>query len=341
MKRVGYLMEQIASLDNLYLAYHKACRGKQRKQEVLRYAAHFDENMQAMRQELLDGTAAVGDYRYFTIHDPKERVICAAPFRERILQHAVMNVCHPYFDKKLIDTTYATRKGKGVYAAIDKATEAMSRYEYTVKLDYRKYYDSIRHDILKQKLRRMFKDAALLTLFDRLIDSYSVTEGRGLPIGNLTSQYFANLYLSDLDHRVKEQWHAAVYVRYMDDILMAGSDRDALQRCVANMTDYSANELGLTLKPPIYRKAKDGQVFLGYRILPRHYRLSGRSKRRYRSKLLAYGRLLEKGKWDETQYEEHILPLLSFAQHAASRVFLQSCLDIENNGDNRMVVTTA
>lgn len=321
-------MEQIATLDNLYLAYHKACRGKQRKREVIGFAERFDDNIRSMRNGLLDGTLAIGDYRYFTIHDPKERVICAAPFRERVLQHAIMNICHPYFDKGLIDTTYATRKGKGVYAAVDKAVEALSHYEYTVKLDFRKYYDSVNHEVLKGMLKRMFKDAALLALFDDIIDSYSVSEGKGLPIGNLTSQYFANRYLSDLDHKSKEVWKAEVYVRYMDDILLAGNDRDALRGCVDRMTTYSADVLKLTLKPPIFRKAKDGQVFLGYRVMPFHYQLSGRSKSRFRSKLLKYNRLYEKEIWSESQFEEHLLPLLSFVQHAESRSFRKTCVEI-------------
>lgn len=328
MKRVGHLMEQITSLDNLYQAYRKASRGKLRNKEVLRFSEQFDENIRTMRNNLINGSFAIGDYRYFTIYDPKERIICAAPFRERVMQHAVMNICHPYFDRGLIDTTYATRKGKGVYAAIDKSVKALSHYEYTVKLDFRKYYDSVNHDVLKGMLRRMFKDAALLELFDRIIDSYSVSTGKGLPIGNLTSQYFANLYLSGLDHKVKELWHADVYVRYMDDMLLVGNDREALRRCVVEMKDYAASTLMLSLKPPIFRKTKDGQVFLGYKIMPFRYKLSGRSKKRFRSKLLRYNKLYERQIWNENQYEEHVLPLLSFAQHAESRAFRKSCIEI-------------
>jgi RNA-directed DNA polymerase len=328
MKRTGNLTEKIATLDNLYLAFMKAQRGKQTKAEVREFAENLEANMTQMRQEILDGTIAVGEYRYFKIRDPKERVISAAPFRERVLQHAIMNICHDCFDRTLIDTTYATRKGKGLYAALDKAVEAASHYKYLVKLDYRKHFDSIDHEVLKQRLRRMFKDKMLLALFDRIIDSYCVAPGKGLPIGNLTSQYFANLYLSDLDHKVKEQWKARVYVRYMDDILLAGNDRAELKRCVALMTDYSARHLLLTFKPPVYRKSADGQVFLGYRVLPHHCKLSGRSKRRFRSKLLTYDRLLGEGRWSQSQYQEHMLPLLSFALHAESKPFRRACMAI-------------
>ena len=328
MKRTGYLMEKIADLDNLCLAYQKACRGKRRKREVVDFSAHFDDNISLLRHQLLEGTVAVGAYRFFTIRDPKVRTICAAPFRERVLQHAVMNVCHPYFDRQLIATTYATRKGKGVYSALDKAVQALSHYSYSVKLDFRKYYDSIDHAILKRQLRRLFKDASLLTLFDKIIDSYCVTVGKGLPIGNLTSQYFANLYLSVLDHKAKEELSTPVYIRYMDDMLLAGDDLRQLKCIVGQLFTFSSESLCLTLKPPVFRKSKDGQVFLGYRVLPYRCQLSGRSKRRFRSKLLTYDRLLRDGRWSEAQYAEHILPLISFTLHAESSAFRRACLQI-------------
>lgn len=153
MKRTGNLIYQIADYDNLYLAYAKACRGKQQKQEVLDFHKNFDKNIQTLRKEILSGNVDVGCYHYFKIFDPKERTICAASFKERVLHHALLNVCHDYFDNSLIDTTYATRTGKGLYAAVNKAIEGMSRYPWSAKLDYRKYYDTISHDILKEQLR--------------------------------------------------------------------------------------------------------------------------------------------------------------------------------------------
>ena len=333
-------MERIVSLDNLYLAYQKACRGKQCKQEVRRFSEHFDANIQELRLGIIDGTVAVGDYHYFTIHDPKTRTICAASFRERILHHAILNVCHEYFDKTLIDTTYATRLGKGVYAAIDQAVDALSHYEYSVKLDFRKYYDSIDHQVLKNKLRQRFKDPALLLLFDRIIDSYCVKEGKGLPIGNLSSQYFANFYLSGLDHFVKEDLKTPCYIRYMDDILLAGNDKVDLKRIVWEMSGMATDNLHLAFKPPVFRKSKDGQVFLGYKVMPYRYELAGRSKRRFRTKLLAYEKLLETGRWGQEQYAEHILPLLAFVEHAESRKFREASMKIQN-GDNRRAGLTA
>jgi len=327
MKRQGFLIDRIADSDNLYEAFRLSCRGKQRKEEVLLYREHIDYNIAILREQILSGDVNVGNYHYFTIFDPKERVICAADFPERVLHHAIINVCQEYFDKVLIDTTYATRKGKGVYAAIAKAVEANTKYKYTAKLDFRKYYDSIEHDILKILLRRKFKDGILLRIFDQIIDSYCVTEGKGLPIGNLTSQYFANAYLSPLDHYIKETLHAPMYIRYMDDILVAINDKVELREIVNKLETYASDKLHLNIKPPIFRQSKDGQVFLGYKVLPYRYELSARSKKRYRSKMIEYDKMLIKGKWTEQTYQEHILPLTAFVQHAVSSQFRMSCIN--------------
>lgn len=325
MKRQHHFKERILDIDNLYLAYCKAKRGKQHKKNVQEFAENLDQNIRNIKETLERGNLSLGHYHYFTIHDPKERLISAAPFVERVIHHAIMNVCHDTFDGTLIDTTYATRRGKGVYAALDKAKRGMQRYAYSVKLDVRKYYDSISHSVLKTRLRRMFKDEWLLSLFDNIIDSYGEEE-KGLPIGNLTSQYFANLYLSDLDHKAKEQCKVPIYIRYMDDIMMMSDDKTALQQCVKEITQYADEKLQLTLKPPVYRKTKDGQNFLGYKVMPHYILLSGRSKRRFRSKMLLYQRLYDTGKWDEHNLALHVLPLVAFTQHAESGKFRESVL---------------
>lgn len=239
-----------------------------------------------------------------------------------------MNVCHDTFDRNLIADTYATRKGKGVYAALNKAKIALAKHKYAVKLDFRKYYDSISHEVLKVKLCHKFKDKRLLHILYQIIDSYHTTPQHGLPIGNLTSQYLANFYLSELDHKCKEVWHISTYIRYMDDILLADNDKTKLKDCVRDMDLYSAQQLELTLKPPIFAKSINGLNFLGYKVMPHNLLLAGRSKRRFRTKLIQYNHLLDKGKWTANTYVEHIQPLIAFTMHAASRDFRASCLKI-------------
>lgn len=330
MKRVGCLMESIADLDNLYLAFYKAGRGKKSKPEVISYNKHLDDNLQTLRYQLLTSKVEVGHYRYFSIFDPKKRLICAASFSERVMHHAVMNVCHPFFERNLICDTYATRIGKGTYQALDKAMKALSRYKYVAKLDVRKYFDSISHEVLKAKLRRIFKDRQLLSLFDSIIDSYSTTEGRGVPIGNLTSQYFANFYLSELDHLAKETLQVPVYLRYMDDILLFGNDKavlkqqiEALGRCV--------EELKIMFKPPIIVTVEAGVTFLGYSIRRHRMTLDARSRNRLSKKLVLYSAAYNNGEWTETEYGAHLLPLLAFASKAYSKRTRRH-MTIEKNG---------
>lgn len=327
MKRVGHLIERIADIDNLYLAYSKACRGKRLKMEVRQFAEHFDRNIMQLREGIISGEVEVGNYHYFTIFDPKERLICAASFRERVLHHAIMNVCHDYFDRSLIADTYATRKGKGVYAALGKAVHAISKDLWLCKLDVRKYYDSIDHGILKAMLARKFKDPLLLHIFYRIIDSYACSEGKGLPIGNLTSQYFANMYLSSLDHYAKEQLKVKMYVRYMDDMLMAFDDKSKMKDAERCVRAYAQSRLRLELKPPVFVKGSAGVVFLGYRVRAHYLTLSGRSKRRFCVKYLKYKRMYEHGAFGEREYQDHLQPLLAFVQHAKSRCFRKSCLN--------------
>ncbi len=321
MKRVGNLMPQIVAVDNLMLAYCKARRGKQDKQEVIEYSRNITEHLLSIRNNLINESLEVGNYRYFEIFDPKKRTICAASFEERIVHHAVMNVCKEYFERHLIFDTYATREGKGVYAAIDRARVAIRRYRYVAKLDVRKYFDSINHHVLKTKLSRLFKDHKLLQLFYSIIDSYHTQPCTGIPIGNLTSQYFANFYLSDLDHYIKEVLRVPIYVRYMDDMLLFADSLPELKANVAKVKEYLEHNLFLDLKPHQIGSVTRGVSFLGYTLLPHRILLNRRSKVRFVAKFRAYNMMLSSGEWNEIAYQQHIRPLLAFTDKAYTRIF--------------------
>lgn len=328
MKRQGNLKERIVDLDNIALAAHKAFRGKRGKIEVREFVRNFNENVSRLRRDIENDTVVIGDYHYFKIFDPKERVICAASLDERILHHSIMNVCHSRFDKALIYDTYATRPGKGVYAALDRAKAAMARYVYYAKLDVRKYYDSIDHNILKSILCRLFKDKWLLNLFNRIIDSYSVAPNKGIPIGNLTSQYFANIYLSGLDHYMKEICRAPVYIRYMDDVLFFCDDKVALKSMIDAFLLYSSKELELRIKQPQSGRCCAGSSFLGYKVMPGYLLLNGNSKRRFRRKLYDYAEMYSCGEIDDREYEMRLIPLIAFTLHASSKSFRGACVSI-------------
>ena len=320
MRRPNHLIEQIADLDNLYHAFVTARRGKQTKPEVLHFCKHFDQNIQQLRTSILIGDVSVGKYNMFEVYDPKKRTICAAAFDERVLHHAIINICNPFFERHLISDTYATRKGKGQYSAIAKSREAFRKYKYVLKLDFRKYFDSIPHDVLQDKLARLFKDRALLKIFSKIIGSYSVEQGRGLPIGNLTSQYFANYYLSDLDHYIKQTLRIKYYVRYMDDMLIFGDSFSHLREIFADLTRY-ITDLRLEFKPPIFTTSVRGVDFLGYKLFRHKILLDARSKHRFAKKLALYDQNYEENIWTEKEYQKHLIPLFAFARQAYSKQF--------------------
>ncbi len=183
MKRQGQLLEKIADLHNLYEASYKAQKGKISKHDVYAYSRQLQQNLLRLQQQLISGAVETGGYHTFTIYDPKKRLICATPFSQRVLHHALMNICHASFDKHQIATSFASRSGKGTYAALDHAREHNRRYRWFLKLDVRKYFESIDHTILKQQLRRLFKDKLLLSIFGKIIDSYSTAADKSVIIG--------------------------------------------------------------------------------------------------------------------------------------------------------------
>ncbi len=327
MKRASFLLKQIAETKNLYLAWIKSKRGKPKKADVIGFEKNIDSNLKTLQGQLLSGAVETGNYHYFTIIDPKVRKICAASFPERVLHHAIMNICDSVFEKHLISDTYATRKNKGTYAALNRARHFSIKYKFFVKLDIRKYFDSIHHHILKNQLTNMFKDQQLLLIFDKIINSYDVEKNKGVPIGNLTSQYFANHYLSVADHFAKEKLQITGYVRYMDDMLLFGNDKSELLTKMNEFIDFVQTKLKLNFKPIVHGNTLAGIPFLGYRLFPFTIKLNQRSKQRFKSKLRIYTENLKTGKWNQFQYQQHILPLLSFIEYADTLNFRKNVLN--------------
>ncbi len=321
MKRAGNLMPQIADLNNLYHAYWKASRTKTHKPEVQKYAKALNNNIIELKNQLLTGQLEIGNYNYFTIYDPKKRVICAASFPERVLHHAIMNVCHPYFENYQISDSYATRLHKGTYKALDRAAYFSFHYKYYLKLDVRKYFDTIDHTILKTQLRKEFKDNNLLQILFAIIDSYTTQPAKGLPIGNLTSQYFANHYLSNFDHYIKETLKITAYVRYMDDMIIWSNSAEELINFARIFEIYLKENLSLSFKICYQNTTAHGLNFLSYRIFDTHIELARKSKTRFLKKIEEYNANLNEGTWLQSDYQRHTLPLLSFTNHASAKGF--------------------
>jgi retron-type reverse transcriptase len=321
MKRVNHLIPAIADPDNLRLAFWKAGKGKRYSRAVTDYSRDLDVNLSALRDQILSGNVQTGDYIFFKIFEPKERQICAADFSEQVMHHSIMNICHPFFERTQLFDSYASRIGKGTYAAIDRARFFSRKYAWYVKLDVRKFFASIHHQVLKGQLRRMFKDRILLDIFAKIIDSYEERPGRGVPIGNLTSQYFANHYLSPLDHLIRERLRIRAYVRYMDDMVLWCDSKKELVDAFSFIRDYVECTLKCELKPKTLNKTRLGLSFLGYRIFPHYLHLTQKSKCRFIRKMGIIEANFNSGKWDPTTCQRHVLPLLAFIRHADSTAF--------------------
>lgn len=328
MRRAGHLIEAIAGADNLRRAFFKACRGKRGQAEVLRFRGHLDSELARLQEELLSGSFVWGPYHTFKIYDHKERTICAAPFRARVAQHAVMNICETVFEDYQIHDSYAYRPGKGLDAALARAHGFVCAGGWYLKLDIRKYFDSVDHAVLLDLLARKFKDKALMRLFDRLIEGYVTTFAKGIPIGNLTSQYFANHYLAIMDHFVKEDLRFRRYVRYMDDFVLWSETKAELLDARDMIATFLKERLLLELKPVCLDTSARGMTFLGYRVFPERIGLARRSRDRFRRTAVRYTRLYDAGLWDETQLARHMEPLLSFVRRSSSRGYRLSVLEV-------------
>lgn len=271
MKRIGNIYHQICSIENLNLADTKARKGKAWQYGVRVHDQNRDANILLLNEMLVNKTYKTSEYTVFKIYDKKEREIFRLPyFPDRITHHAVMNVLEKIFMSVFTADTYSCIKGKGIHAAADgvkKALRDVPNTTYCLKLDIKKFYPSIDHEILKQLLRRKFKDNDLLWLLDGIIDSAA-----GLPIGNYLSQYLANFYLTYFDHWLKEVKGIRYYFRYCDDLVILSGDKQYLHSLLADIREYLQVNLNLAVKQnyQVFPVSARGIDFVGYRFYHTH-----------------------------------------------------------------------
>jgi retron-type reverse transcriptase len=321
MKRRNNLYEDIASYGNIRLAFLKALRGKRASAEILLFCRDVNASLDKIRTRLLSEHIRWGEYHQFTIMDPKKRVISAAPFADRIIHHAVMNVLEPLFERQMVYRNYACRAGKGMHAAVRYAFSKCKAATWFLKLDIRKYFDSVDHGVLKDCLRRIVKDKKVLGLLDGVIDSYETSPGTGIPIGNLTSQFFANLYLSRLDHYILEQLKPSGYARYMDDFVLWGKSQHELRQALGHIRMFCSEELQLGLKQALLGKTGRGLPFLGFLVKKDGIYLLGKSKRRMVRRAGEIGGELERGKITEEKAAARITSVCAAVLLARTHVF--------------------
>ncbi len=314
MKRIGNLIEPIADYENLRLAFAKACRGKRHMPVVRRFSNELDRNLTKLRMELLTNTVVPGRAHQFVVHDPKTRIITAPCFRDRVLHHAVMNVCESIFERRLIEDTFACRKKRGRIVALKRAQEFSRRFPAYLKLDVQKYFDSISHSVLEGQLRRVIKDPIVLELFGRISHSFRGNQGLGIPIGSLISQHLANLYLDPMDRFIKEELRIKGYVRYMDDMLLWGDSTREMVIIEKRCLHFAKEKLALSLKPqPQINRTSQGIGFLGCRVFSDHLRLNRTSKIRLRRKIARLECQFGLGVIGEAELQSRATALIAFS----------------------------
>ncbi len=320
-KRSRLSLEDVAAFDNLSLAFARAARGKRRRPEVRAFEADLLGRLERLGMAIRDGTAALGRFQSFRVFDPKPRCIHAPCFEERVLHHALLAKMGPVLEAVLQGDVFACREGKGCLAAVHRAQAFSRRYPIYVKVDVRRYFDSIPHDRLLRRLERRFRDRGLLGLVGRILGSYEVAPGRGLPIGALTSQHFGNLYLEPLDRFLLEELRVGGMVRYMDDLTWWCVDRPSAKSSLAAVLAFVHDRLSLELHPPFIQRSDQGLGFLGYRIEPRRLSPSRRRRKRYLRARWAWERAFRLGLVSPAQLQRGVEGAVAVLQHADAHSF--------------------
>ena len=303
MKRYGNLWHQIVDWSNLLLAARKAQKGKRFRDNVLAFNYNLEPELFKLQSELVDKTYIPGKYRSFRIYDPKPRLISAAPYRDRVVHHALCTIIVPLIEKSFIHDSYANRVGYGTHRALRRFIDFARSSRYVLQCDIRKYFPSIDHEILKQIIRRKIKCSDALWLIDMIIDSSNpqdpvleyfpgddlltpVLRRHGLPIGNLTSQFFANVYLNDFDHFIKEKLKVKKYLRFVDDFALFGDDWKILNQARQEIESYltSLRLIIHPIKSQLFETCH-GANFVGFRVLPDRVRVRNDNLRRARKRL--------------------------------------------------------
>ncbi|MFK7891085.1 MAG: reverse transcriptase domain-containing protein [Granulosicoccus sp.] len=325
MKRIGGLFDRIYLRDNLSAALWAATRNKRRTGEIDDFTSNVDERLSVISKQLRTNTYQFSGYRCFSIRDTKTRLIHAPCFADRVVHHAIIRITGPVFEQSAIANSYACVLGRGQHRAIEQVRQWAHRHQWYGKVDVRKFYDSINHAVLKRLLARRFREKRLLVLFDTLIDSWCHSPGHGIPIGALTSQWFGNFYLDEVDRVVMNTGSVPCYQRYMDDMLLMGSQEQIAR---ARPVILSAlGQLQLVAKDNgQWNRVAQGIPWLGFTIYPERMRLNSQARRRLRRKFKSLQRRFSDGRLTEREYQARASALFAHALHASDINFRRGVL---------------
>jgi RNA-directed DNA polymerase len=336
MKRHKQLWPTFCTWDNFELATRRMLKGKRYTKEGARFASRWEDEVCRLLRELEKGEYRPGDYHYFSIHEPKERIVAAAPMRDRVVHHALVQVLEPLFEPRFIEDSFACRKDKGTHAGMRRALEFTRQYPWVVKCDIRRYFPSIDHEFLRAAIKRVVGDRHILELIDLILEShrdrdrqwwpeggdlFSVQKtGVGIPIGNLTSQFFANIHLDAFDHYVKQDLRVKGYVRYVDDFLIFGESRTEV-RGRGNAAKAWLHGIGLEIHPDKYRvcRTAEGVDFCGFRVrADGRIRLRTDSVRRFQRRYREQLWRAKRGELASSDVTRSVQAWIAHAEHAQS-----------------------
>ena len=330
MKVHKNIFDRIIAPEHLFLSWDGFKKGKRNRTDVEEFEWRLEENICALHRDLRDRTYRHDSYSSFFICDPKQRHIHKATVRDRIVHHAAFSMLNPIFEPTFIAHSFSCREGKGTHKAVD-ALQGMlrqvsrngMRHCYALQCDVYKFFDSLDHGILLKLLGQKIKDDDVMRLLAEIINSFSsprfpAGSGKGVPIGNLTSQLFANIYLHELDHFMKHELRIKPYVRYTDDFAIVGEDTDSLQRIIPPVQTFLQEHLLLTLHPKKVkiRKYRQGIDFLGYVVFPHHRLVRTRTRQRMFRKLRLKAETYKRGQSPKESVDQSLLSYLGVLSHA-------------------------
>jgi RNA-directed DNA polymerase len=329
--------EDIVGVENLLAAWGEFVKGKRNKKDVQEFSLRLMENIFVLHHELAEQTYVHGGYKAFKVFDPKPRDIHKAPVRDRMLHHAIYRILYPFFERTFIADSYSCRLGKGTHRTVSKLRDYACKVSknntcayWVLKCDVRKFFASIDHAILLNILREYIPDEKIIWLLEQVISSFSP----GIPLGNLTSQLFANVYLNKLDQFIKHQLKAKYYLRYADDFVIISENKKWLEEKIEPIGRFLREELKLKLHSDkiFIRNLLQGIDFLGYVILSHHTMLRTKTKKRIFRKIIKKKLELRKGKITEEAFRQSLQSYLGVLSHAESFKLTQELLmkaDIE------------
>ena len=288
------IFERITSKVNLFAAWREFQNGKMRKGDVLTFAEHFETHLLELYTVLVSGTYQHGKYTTFFVHDPKQRRISKPSVRDRVLHHAICRVLMPLFDRPFIFDSYSSRKGKGTHSAINRfrglalsLSQNNTKTVWILKCDIRKFFESVDHNILLRLCAIKISDQKLLALLEKIIRSFEAKPGKGIPLGNLTSQLLANIYLDQLDQYVKRELRCKNYVRYTDDFVLLSQSQTELEEMLPKIRGFLQEKLLIELHPDkvLFKRWHAGIDFLGFVHFPHFRVVRTKTKKRILRKL--------------------------------------------------------